>query len=950
MSSDFVGRAAEFEALEGAWVVAGAGQVAPVVVVYGEAGIGKTRIAGEFARAVRGRGGEVLWGTCFDGGPARPYGVWAEAIRGLAERLGGDGLRSVLGAEVRWLGPLMPDVERWRPRTPAEIARLRLAEVLARLLASFERPPAVVLDDMQWASPDSLELFAQVARLASGAVVVVCSRASGLALGHPLAARLAEVHRLRSSEYVSLGGLSRQEAGHLLERMTGAPLEPELVDLLYAETDGNPFFLGELGRHLYREGVGTLRAGGTLRLPASIRGAVGLRLAGLSAQTRHVLQLASVFTAGFGFIELRALTEVDEDLLLDCLEQALAEELLRALGGERYDFAHALVRQTLYERLSPSRRARLHRRLAETLERLNEDEPGRVASELVRQYHASATLAGADRGASHALIAARRARMAGAPGDGVVVLRLGLDLVRSGDTSLRAQLLGELARTEAEAELPEEAMRSLKAAVSLLEQTGAPGEAIAELVNAVGMTFWAAPSRLQAIEPLVARALGAVGEARSLAWARLKLLHRYAKPEAVGPVHVHRPVRFDPAAVRIARTEGTEADYAFTIDGWDPAFGAEVEQLIALIEGWDDSAACLRVLGTLVWYLTLAEPGRSSAADRLCAEFVMLADDVGAPTDRSLARVCRAALHGARGEFDAAAEQVRAATAMFEHQRPAGSIPELAMLVGELTAQYVEADWSRSARVMWDLARNPDDAGWLTRACAAFAAQAFACAGEVDAAREILGHILPVLEMVGPMEPTTSSVIGLVGAAVWELGAVDFARRLLPHARALTDLDGRAGYLTSPELTMARLSSVLGVFGQAVDYFERARIKLERRDQRVLRAIVDYDEALARVAHTEPGAAGLLAAARASFKDLGMREWSRRAALLEGVDRKLPDGLTVREAEILRLVALGKTNKEIASQLVISVHTVERHVQNAYRKINARNRADASTYVARAGL
>jgi DNA-binding CsgD family transcriptional regulator len=81
-----------------------------------------------------------------------------------------------------------------------------------------------------------------------------------------------------------------------------------------------------------------------------------------------------------------------------------------------------------------------------------------------------------------------------------------------------------------------------------------------------------------------------------------------------------------------------------------------------------------------------------------------------------------------------------------------------------------------------------------------------------------------------------------------------------------------------------------------------------------------------------------------------MSEWSRRAALVDVSDTRLPDRLTAREAEILRLVAFGRTNKEMAAELVLSVHTVERHVQNAYRKIDARNRADASTYVARVGL
>jgi DNA-binding CsgD family transcriptional regulator len=260
----------------------------------------------------------------------------------------------------------------------------------------------------------------------------------------------------------------------------------------------------------------------------------------------------------------------------------------------------------------------------------------------------------------------------------------------------------------------------------------------------------------------------------------------------------------------------------------------------------------------------------------------------------------------------------------------------------------VAADWPRLAAVMWDLARSPEDfSGWFSLVSAALAGLAFACAGEVERAREVLGYILPELESA---EQTQSLTTGLAGAAVWELRAKDLAKRLLPRALALADADGHESFMTSTELTVGRLSAVLGHFDLAVEYFGRARETLERRDQRVLRPIVDYDEALARLEPKQPGAAALLATASARFEQLGMREWSRRAALVEGADAELPDHLTAREGEILRLVAGGKTNKEIAAELVLSVHTIERHVQNAYRKIGARNRADASTYVARVHL
>ncbi|HUE29049.1 MAG TPA: AAA family ATPase [Solirubrobacteraceae bacterium] len=948
MRWDFVGRVDELAALEAAWLAVEAGGAGPVVVVYGEPGIGKTRIVSEFASTTLERGAEVLWGTCYEGGDSYPYAVWAEAIRGYVERLGGDGLDRALGGDVRWLAPLLPDLALidFEPvSAPAGVAQVRVAEVLARLLDSLERQPVVVIDDMQWAHPDSLEVFGHVARLATGSLVVVSCRGTALELDHPLARRLAEVQRHRSCEYVALGSLPRIEAGQLLEQVAGEPLAASLIDAVYVESGGNPFFLGELALALQRDAGNALAEGRAPVLPESVRGAVGLRLAGLSAQGRQVLQLASVFTAGFGFTELQALTGVEDDSLLDCLDQALAEGLVFSLDAERYDFAHALVRQTLYESLSPSRRARVHRRLAEALERLHQRDLPRVAGELVRQYHASAALAGAVRGARFALIAAQVARAAGAPADAVMVLRLALDLVGAKHAELQAQVLSELARAEADAHLFQDAASTLEAAFSALEREGASAESIAELVYTVGreFTFAVAIESLQSIEPLIAHALEGVGQAHSLAWARLKLLDRYARPAAAGTVRAPRPVRLDQEAVRIVRTEGTEADYAETLNGWDPSFGAEIARLIPELDAWQDPVARLRALIHVLGYLTLLKPGSSPAADRLTVETVALADDVGTPDSRGLARVLRAAQLGGRGEFDAAAEQLRQARAVFEQEDRSSA---LLTVVDVLNSQHVDADWPRVAMTMWDLAKSPREAEWLGLVIAPLAAHAFARAGEVDTAREILESIVPALESAELLDPPA---IGLAGEAVWELRAKDLAQRLLPHASALSEADGHEFHMTSNELTVARLSAVVGSFDQAVDYFARARVTLEYRDQRVLRAIVDYDEAVARLAQKQPGAARLLADASARFEQLGMHEWSGRVKLVEVTD-ELPDQLTAREAEILRLVAVGKSNKQIATELVISVHTVERHIQNAYRKVDARNRAQASSYVARVRL
>lgn len=934
-----------------------------MVVVYGESGIGKSRLLGDFVGVVRSGGGDVLWGRCFEGGDAHAYGVWVEALRGLAERFGDDWLGELLGVDVRWLAPLLG--AGGGVSAPAGVGRVRLGEVLAGVLGSL-KAPVVVLDDMQWAFPESLELFAQVARLALGSLVVVSCRGSGLALEHPLAQRLAEVHRVRSCEYLGLGDLSRAEAETLLQEAAGSRLDGKLMDLVIEVCGGNPFFLGELGRALRRVEVAATVAGGGLVLPESVRGAVGLRLAGLSAQTRSVLLVASVFAGGFGFGELAALAEVEEGVLLDCLEQALGEELIRARGGERYEFSHALVRQALYERLSPARRARLHRRAAQILERMYADDLAWVAVELVRQYHASAALPGAEAGVAHALTAARVARDANAPGDAVMVLRLGLDLVGQ-DARLRARVLGELAVAEAEASLFDQAPSTLEAAIGLLEGEGASGGVVAELVYRVGVVFTSAVAfeSLRAIEPLIDRALAAIGSqegrlgggegpvsqgewgpgdedgGRRLAWARLKLLQRFARPETVGPVHVLRPAPLNPEAMRVARRHGTETDYALTIDAWDPTLRLGLEELVARIEGWRDRVARLRALTNIVGYLALADPGGSPDTERLCAELGALADDVGAAAHRTFARVFRAALLGAAGEFDAAAEQINQAGTLFESQPAAGS---LVTLVRELTAQHTAVDWPRLAERMWALARDPQSAGWLGLACAALAAQAHASAGNSEQAREILGQILPELASSEPLEPTNVPAIGLAAAAIWELRASDLAEQLLPCALALANGGGPEFYLTSSELTVARLTTLTGNLDQAIRYFKRARETLAARDQPVLQAIVDYDEAQARAEHRQPGAHALFTAAMARFQQLGMHEWARRAQTQQ-TNGGLPDQLTHREGEILRYIANGKTNKQIATELVLSIHTVQRHIQNAYRKIGAHNRADASTYV-----
>jgi DNA-binding NarL/FixJ family response regulator len=156
--------------------------------------------------------------------------------------------------------------------------------------------------------------------------------------------------------------------------------------------------------------------------------------------------------------------------------------------------------------------------------------------------------------------------------------------------------------------------------------------------------------------------------------------------------------------------------------------------------------------------------------------------------------------------------------------------------------------------------------------------------------------------------------------------------------------------MSSNDLTVASRATVLDRYDEASPAFGRARERLERHGQLPMRAIVDFDEALARSWRGQPGSAELLLAAEARFEELGLSVWCERVVRQRRSREGLTDGLTRREAEVLRLLALGLTNRQIAEQLVLSVHTVERHLNNAYTKIGAHNRAEASAYTVRHGL
>jgi predicted ATPase/predicted Ser/Thr protein kinase len=425
----FVGRERELAQMEQLWTRAAGGQ-RHLILLAGEPGIGKTRLASEFASARAESSATVLMGHC-DEEALVPYQPFVEALSWYARVCPELDLRAQLmaiggGAE---LGPLIPELLRRLPDLPTQPAmnpegqRYRLFEAVAELLAlaSTVRPMLLVFDDLHWADRPTLLMLRHVMRASTTASLCIVGtyRESELARTHALAEMLADLRREPAVARLSLRGLEEAHVKGLIDAFIGPGQSPQLSRLVADNTEGNPFFIGEMLRHLTESvGVANLQSvsgssknAAALGLPEGVKEVIGRRLSRLSDACNRMLSLSAVIGRAFDIKVLEALGDLPEDRLLDAIDEGVQAQLISETPYRpgRFSFVHALIRETLYGELTTTRLVRLHRRVGEAIERLAEGQSDPPLADLAYHFAQAASTDAAHKAIDYATRAGDRA-------------------------------------------------------------------------------------------------------------------------------------------------------------------------------------------------------------------------------------------------------------------------------------------------------------------------------------------------------------------------------------------------------------------------------------------------------------------------------------------------------------------------------------------------------------
>ena len=893
----FVGRERELgELLAGLEdALAGRGRL---FLLAGEPGIGKSRLTEELAVRARARGARLLVGRCWEAGGAPAYWPWVQALRTYIRDIDPLELRQHLGSGAADLAQMLPELRELladlapTPALESEAARFRLFDAVATFLrnAAAARPLVLVLDDLHAADAPSLLLLQFVAReLGSARVLVLGAYRDVDPLPGPLlAAMLTEVSREPVTGRLSLRGLSEEDVATYVDGTASEIASPELVVALHEQTEGNPLFVGEIVRLIAAEGVPSGSAAGIRpSIPQGVRDVIARRLTHLSDECNRVLLLASVLGREFALEALAHVGNVSVDELLETLDEAMAARVVSDVPGGpgRLRFAHVLIRDTLYEGLTTTRRVRLHRQAVRALEALYGEEPGPYLAELA--YH---SIAGSDfdKGLDYARRAGDRALALLAYEEAARLYETALDaidLARASDETTRCELLLALGDAQARAGNSRVAKQAFLDAAELARRVDQPRQLARAAAGYGGRYMWARAGRDARLVPLLEE--GLAGLAEEDVELRARLLARLAGALRDEPSRDRRD-RVSREAVELARRTENPAALAYALDGRCAAIqGADtVAELLALATELRELGERIgdmdRVTNALDHRLTaLVMTGDLREAENDLAVEASIAAELRQPAQLWTVCSARAELALVAGRFTEASELVHEAFGYGER-----ALPDTAIPVFELQ-RYALADLAGDVEDVVPALRDLVACYPTRPAIRCALAHAQARCGRLAEAKETFDDLARDDCAALPFDQEWlfgMSLLAETSALLADTASAVVLYRLLVPWGAFNVAD-------HPEAVRGAVSRYLGLLATTTErwedaerHFEAALEMNERMDARPWLAHTQHDYAVMLLARDRPGdrarAGDLLRVSLSTCRELGMPALEQKVSTL----------------------------------------------------------------------
>jgi len=862
----FVGREKEMDELRANLedTLSGHGRL---VMLVGEPGIGKTRTAQELVTYAHLRKAQVLWGRCYEGEGAPAYWPWVQAIRSYVHERDHKALLSEMGSGASAIAQLVSEVRERIPGLPEppkldpEEARFRLFDSIATFLrnAAAGQPLVLVLDDLHCADKSSLLLLHFLAREIERArlLVVGTYRDVGLRRQHPLTQTLGELTREQLTHRILLRGLAERDVKRFIEITAGIDPPAALVAAVYKETEGNPFFVNEVVRLLVTDGrLDRMKEAKSwsVSIPQGVREVIGRRLDHLSAECNQILTTASVIGREFGLDALRAVAGMPEERVLERLEEAIAARVIaevhRRVG--RYVFSHALIRETLRDELSTTRRVRLHKQIGEALETLYGSDPEPHLAELAYHFSEAAQAGGADKAIAYAVRAGDRANGQLAYEEAAKHYETALqamELVEPAGKGHRCELLLKLNDTLWSTGEFDRAKEVALRAVDLAREMPSPEHLARATLAYAGFTMaFDAVNRDETLVTLLEESLAALPRGDSA--LRAAVLGRLAE-EILFTDPYERRDSLSREALEMARRVGDPGVLASVLMNrhWTIWMPDNLEERLALAAevlkpGVSEGGRMHIVIGRLLHLTDLAEVGDLPAMKRELELSARLADELRQPYARwliTIARVLVAFMEGRLKDIEGLAQEA------FEAGQETRS-RNAALLFG-LHLMYLRGEQGRIDEALpmieESLGMYPD----LRHSLRAGRAFALVEAGDLDKAREELENLVP-----GHIRDFPRNLAWLCGmiflaeaiAVVRDEGRARLLyEALLPYAERFGGVP-LVFVIKAVASSLARLAALLGLRDEAIRLFQKA-IEIQTRagtGHGLARTLVDYAEFL----------------------------------------------------------------------------------------------------------